>query len=454
MKNRVDLTDGSVFSAIVAMTLPMMVGMVGMVAFNLVDTYFIGRLGTEALAAMSFTLPVVLMQGAISMGLGVGASAVISRAIGERDQAKVKRLTTDALILSVLIVILFVSIGLITIDPLFSMLGADEKALILIRRYMRIWYPGLVFVVIPMVGNNAIRAAGNTTIPSIVMLTAIFINIILDPLLIFGWGPFPRLELEGAALATVIARSVTLVVAMLFLHFKFCMLTTKFAGFRETLNSWKTILHVGIPAAVTQVLIPLAMGAVTRLVSGQGTAAVAAFGVCTRIEMFVMAPVTALAAIITPFTGQNSGAGKIKRIGEGLRISARFSLSWGMLVWLTFLFLAKWVGSIFNNDPSVFMKIELYLHIVAFNYGFHGIAMIAASILNALQKPWQALFINFFKLILLLIPFCYAGLRFYRLPGAFAGISVAYLISGSLSWLYLWYFLKNAKKERPANEKN
>lgn len=447
MKSRVDLTVGPVFPAIVAMTLPMMVGMVGMVAFNLVDTYFVGQLGTEALAAMSFTLPVVLMQGAISMGLGVGASAVISRAIGEKNPEKVKRLTTDALLLSVLIVIFFVAIGLLTIDPLFTLLGADKGALVLIRRYMSIWYPGLVFVVIPMVGNNAIRAAGNTTIPSLVMLTAIFINIVLDPLLIFGWGPFPRLELEGAALATVIARSVTLVVSLLFLHFKFAMLTTSFAGVKKTLASWREILHVGVPAAVTQLLIPLAMGMLTRMISGQGTAAVAAFGVCSRIEMFVMSPITSLAAIITPFTGQNFGAGKLDRVNDGLRISARFSLILGVLAWLFFLFAAEWAGRLFNEAPEVYQKVALYLKVVAFSYGFHGIAMVAASILNALRHPWQALLINFFKLILLLVPFCYFGLSFYGLPGGFVGISAAYLLSGSLSWMYLWYFFKKSQPE-------
>jgi Na+-driven multidrug efflux pump len=132
LKSHNDLTQGSELRAIIGMTLPMMVGMVGMVAFNLVDTYFVGQLGTDALAAMSFTLPVVFMQSAISMGLGVGASAVIARAIGEKNPQRVKRLTTDALILSLVIVFCFVLIGLLTIDPLFSMLGADAGSIILI----------------------------------------------------------------------------------------------------------------------------------------------------------------------------------------------------------------------------------------------------------------------------------------------------------------------------------
>lgn len=447
LKSHNDLTQGSELRAIIGMTLPMMVGMVGMVAFNLVDTYFVGQLGTDALAAMSFTLPVVFMQSAISMGLGVGASAVIARAIGEKNPQRVKRLTTDALILSLVIVFCFVLIGLLTIDPLFSMLGADAGSIILIRRYMQIWYPGLVFVVIPMVGNNAIRAAGNTSIPSMVMLVAIFINLVLDPILIFGWGPFPRLELEGAAIATVIARSVTLIVSLLFLHFKFSMLTRKFSGLKNTLASWREILHIGVPAALTQVLIPLAMGLLTRMISAQGNAAVAAFGVCSRIEMFVISPITALAAIMTPYTGQNFGAAKIDRIQKGFKLSTFISLGSGVIAWLFFLPLGDQAGKLFNRSAEVYLIVGQYLRVVAFSYGFHGISMIVASIFNALRKPMSALAVNFCKLMVMLVPFCYVGLRIKQLSGAFIGISAAYFLSGFMAWLFLWYFLRKMKQE-------
>ena len=430
MKSKVDLTQGPVSRAIVTMTLPMMVGMVGMVAFNLVDTYFIGQLGTDALAAMSFTLPVVMMQGAISMGLGVGASAVISRAIGEGDAEKVKRLTTDALLLSVGIVIFFVIAGLLTIDPLFRLLGAGPTLLGLIRRYMRIWYLGVAFVVVPMVGNNAIRAAGNTVIPSAVMLTAIVMNVLLDPLLIFGLGPFPRLELEGAALATVFARSVTFVVSLLFLHYKFGMLSFRLAGWSRTLDSWRQVVFVGVPAALTYVLIPLSMGFVTRLIASQGTAAVAAFGVGTRIEMFLLSPIVALGAVITPFTGQNIGAGRLDRVRDGFFFGTRFSLGLGALLWGACLLGGARAGSLFNADPAVFEAVGRYLRIVGLGYGCHGVSMIAASVFNAMNRPFSAMAVNFVKLVVLLIPLAYLGREFAQLDGIFTGVATAFLVSG------------------------
>ncbi len=452
MKSKVDLTQGPVFPAILKMTLPMMVGMVGMVAFNLVDTYFVGQLGTEALAAMGFTLPVVMMQGAISMGLGVGASAVISRAIGRNDSEQVKRLTTDALILSFLIVIVFVVFGLLTIDPLFSALGASKANLVLIKKYMHIWYFGVACVVIPMVGNNAIRAAGNTVIPSIVMLTAIFLNVVLDPLLIFGYGPFPRLELEGAAIATVIARSVTLVVSLLFLHFKFNMLTFKFEGINKTIDSWMKVIFIGVPAAFTQVLIPLSMGFITKLISAEGNSAVAAFGVCSRLEMFVLSPLISLGAVITPFTGQNFGAGKIDRIKTGLKYSSIFSLILGVCIWVLFYFYGELFGSFFNDSKEVSVIVGLYFLYVAVSYGFHGLSMLIASIFNALNKPFAALAVNFIKLIVLLIPLCYWGEHHLGLKGVFLGITISYALSGIGAWFFIQHFLK--KLNLPVENKN
>jgi putative MATE family efflux protein len=201
-QTRATLIEGHIGKTLIKLTIPMIFGILGMVAFNLVDTFFIGQLGTNELAAISFTFPVVFVIGSLAMGLGMGASAVISRAIGEGDPTRVQRFTTDSLILSVLVVVVFIVIGLLTIDQVFALLGATPQVMPLIKQYMLIWYPSMIFVVIPMVGNNAIRATGDTKTPSVIMLVAVAVNIILDPLLIFGIGPFPALALAGAALAT------------------------------------------------------------------------------------------------------------------------------------------------------------------------------------------------------------------------------------------------------------
>jgi len=431
------LTEGDPGKTIMKLTGPMMVGMVGMVIFNIVDTLYVGRLGTRALAAMSFTLPVVMLQGSISMGLGVGASAVISRAIGGGNREQVKRLTTDSLFLSVLIVTAFVILGFLTVDPLFRLLGAEGELLILVKQYMRIWYVGVPFVVIPMIGNSAIRAAGNTVIPSTIMLTAIAVNIVLDPLLIFGIGPFPRMELAGAALATVIARSTTLVVSLLVLRFRFDMLSSRIPVWKELRASWGRVLYIGVPAAVTQVILPFSMAIITRMVAGFGPAAVAALGVGTRVEMFVLSPLMALGSVLVPFIGQNLGADRPDRVKAGLVFGFRFALILGAGAFILLLLTGKMIGRAFNPDAEVIQIIWQYLTIVSVGYGLQGILLISANSFSAMGRPYRSAALNLFRMFGLYIPLALLGSRLFGLPGIFAGASISAVLAGSAGGVWV-----------------
>ncbi|MFC1504066.1 MATE family efflux transporter [Spirochaetota bacterium] len=435
MKHKVNLTEGSVTGTLVKLAMPMMIGMVGMVIFNLVDTYFIGRLGAAELAAMSFTLPVVFLQGSISMGLGVGAAAVISRAIGKSDHEMVKRLTTDSIFLSVTIVLVMVTIGMLTIDPLFRSLGAKDNILVMVKEYMSIWYIGVPFVVIPMVGNNAIRAAGNTFIPSMIMLTAITINVILDPLLIFGIGPFPVLRLRGAAIATVIARATTLIMSLSMLHFRFNMITLKTKTAAVLIGSWKKILYISIPAALTQMIVPLSMGIITRLVSEYGKAAVAAIGVGNRIEMVSLSPLMALGAVLIPFTGQNLGAGKIDRIEKGIKTCLVFAFLYGIFLIILFYTVGPYAAPLFNKDAAVISDIVLYLHIVSLGFGFQAMLFLNSQGFNALGKPFYAAGFNFLRMFCLYIPIALFASRYLGLglKGILSGACISAILAGALS---------------------
>ncbi len=424
------LIEGPVGRILFRMTVPMIFGMVGIVAFNLVDTFFVGQLGTRELAALSFTFPVVMVIGGIALGLGTGASAVISRAIGEGDTYKVRRLTTDSLILSVSIVGVFVVFGFLTIDSLFTLLGATPELLPLIKQYMVIWYPGMIFLVVPMVGNNAIRATGDTKTPAAIMIAAALVNTVLDPLLIFGPGPFPRLELAGAALGTVIARGTTLIIAIRVLHHRERMLTSEFPSLRILLNSWKSILYIGVPAAGTRLVVPLSMGVVTRLIASYGAAAVAAFGVATRIEFFAMTVLVALSAIIGPFVGQNWGAGRHERVTLGVRQSNRFSIVWGGAMFLFLALIAKPLAPIFNDNPDVISATIRYLMIVPAGFGFQGMLLISTNTLNVLQKPLHAAALTAAEMFVFYIPMAYIGSYWFGLAGIFLGIALAYCMGG------------------------
>jgi len=427
------LIEGPVQKTLIRLTLPMMLGTLGMVIFNLSDTFFIGQLGTKQLAALSFTFPVVLAVSSIAMGLGIGASAVISRAIGEGNHYKVKRLTTDSLTLSLIFVGFFALFGLFTINPLFRLLGASGEILTYISQYMTIWYLGVVFVVVPMVGNNAIRASGDTKTPGLIMVFASLINIVLDPILIFGIGPFPRLEIAGAAIATVIARASTLTLSLLILVFKEKMITIKIPEFRTIVYSWKQVLYIGLPTAATKIVIPLAAGVIISIVATYGPEAVAGFGVATRIEYFALIGVMALSSILGPFIGQNWGAGKFDRIKSGIKFSYKFSLIWGLVIFIIFAILGGSIGSLFSNNHNVISVTSLYLMIVPIGYGMYGILVSATSSMSVLKKPIHATIVTLTQTFLLYVPMAYIGSYFFGLWGVFAALPISYFIAGIIS---------------------
>lgn len=431
--SRAVLTEGPIGRSLIRLTIPMVFGIVGMVAFNLVDTFYVGRLGTNELAALSFTFPVVLIINSIALGLGTGASAVIARAIGEGNHARVRRLTTDSLILSFLLVMAFVVVGLLTIEPVFRMLGATSTTLPLIKQYMRIWYVGVGFVVIPMVGNSAIRATGDTRTPSIIMLIAVVVNSGLDPLLIFGVGPFPRLEIAGAALATVFARATTFTVALWVLWHRDKMLTFVIPPLKAAVDSWKKILYIGIPTAGTRVVLPVSVGVITRMVASFGTEAVAGLGVAMRIEFFALTVVQALSTVLLPFVGQNWGAGMMDRVRESISKSNYFSLAWGGLVFAALALLARPIASVFNPDPVVVSTTSLYLRIVPLGYGFYGVVILITSVLNALNRPLRAAAVSIGHRFLFYIPFAMVGSHLFGLKGMFAGLAFSFLAGALMS---------------------
>jgi len=430
ISNKARLIKGSVGPLLIKLTIPMIFGIVGMVTFNLVDTFFVGRLGTNQLAALSFTFPVVLVINSLAMGLGIGTSAVISRAIGEGDQHRVQRLTTDSLVLALFLVGLLVIIGSSTITPVFRMLGAKDEILDMVKQYMSIWYFGMPFVVVPMVGNNAIRATGDTKTPSIIMLIAVACNFIMDPLLIFGIGPFPKLGIAGAATATVISRSVTFIFALSILHFREKMVSFVKPKLKEVIQSWKSILYIGLPTASTRVIMPLAIGVITRIVAGYGKEAVAAYGVSSRIEFFALTVIVALSSVLGPFVGQNWGAGKHDRVTQGVRYSERFSMAWGGAMFAVLFVCAQPIARIFNSNPEVISRIVLYLRVVSIAYGLQGVMILTVAAMNVLHRPFHAAGVSIMQMFILYIPLALLCSHLFGLIGVFIALAIAYGVAG------------------------
>jgi len=424
------------------MAIPTAFGIGAVILFNVVDTVYVGHLGTRELAAMSFTFPVVFAVMSLAMGMSVGVTAVISRAIGEGDARKVARLTTHGLILAVLLVVLVSCFGLLSIEPLFSALGAEPELLPLIRAYMLPWYLGVGLLVVPMVGNGAIRATGDTMTPSLVMLLAGGVNVVLDPLLIFGVGPFPRMELAGAAWATVISWLVTLVAALWILSRREKMLRARYFTPTDMADSAKSILAIGLPAAATNLLVPMAAAVLTRIASSFGHSAVAAYGVATRVESLSMIGVMALASSATPFAGQNLGARRPARILKALSFGVRACSAWGLGVALLLGLLAPTIASWFSAESEVVRSAAWYLRLVPISYAAFGVSVFSVSLFNGMNRPLSAGLVIVVRLFILAVPLAIAGAHFYGLHGMFFGVTLANFAVGGFALSLIRGYLK------------
>ena len=437
MNQKDHLTEGPVVKKLFLLTVPMIFGMLSMVLFNLVDSFFVSRLGVEQLAAMGFTFPIVMLVASIALGFSVATASVVSNAIGKGNPHEIRRLTTDSLIISLFIVVICAALGLFTMDRVFRLLGADGRILFFVKQYMRIWYLGVAFVVIPMVGNSAIRACGDTLLPSLIMVTSTIVNIILDPLLIFGLWIFPKMGLEGAAIATVIARAVGLVMSLLILHFKEKLIELTLPPMKELIASAKQIFYIGIPSAASRILMPLTMAIVIRIVATFGPVPVAAMGVAIKIEMFVFMVIMALSTALIPFVGQNFGAKNLDRVKEAVSKANTFSFIWGLGAFIVLIFLAVPLGNLFGKNAEVAQCIALYLWIVPISYGLRGSAFLVSTVLNAVRKPFISISVNLARMFVFYIPLAIIGRHLGGLQGLFTGLTVANIGAGLMA-LFVW----------------
>ncbi len=434
MKDKHGLLTGSIPLVLRQMTVPMIFGLVAILMFNLVDTFFISLLGTQALAAISYTFPVTFAVNCITMGIGMGLSTNIGRLLGQGEAQDAARFSSHGLILAVALVAIACAIGLATIDPLFLLLGADEELLPLINQYMQIWYFTIPLLVIPMAGNSAIRATGDTKTPAKIMMLAGFINGILDPLLIFGIGPFPELGIQGAAIASAFSWLGALVGSLYVLIKREKLLA--FPHLPRVLSDWKLILKIGTPAALSNAMNPISGAILMMMLSSHGTAAVATYGAAQRIESILILVLMSLTSALTPFIAQNVGANNPERSFAGLFLSIRFSIVFQFGIFIMMVPLSIPLAALFSQEQEVKNLLWHYLLVVPFSYGFQGIVMMLIAGLNALHQPLRAFQWSFMRLFFFTLPGAWIGSLIYDIEGLFIGIALGNIVGGVLGYFY------------------
>lgn len=438
-----DMTSGDVALHLKDMTIPVLFGMLTMMSFNLVDTFFISMLGTHELAAVSFTFPVTFAVISLAIGLSIGTSALIAKAYGAGHIAIAKDDGQAALWMSVYVVAIVCGIGYLSMDPLFRLLGAKEDTLGFIHDYMTWWFAGAVLLITPMIGNAVLRAAGDTKTPSIMMASSGVINAILDPILIFGLGPIPAFGVAGAAMASVIAWAVSCALIIYLVVWRRQLVTPGHLAWPHFMATCRRLLRIGLPAAAANMLTPLAMAILTAIMAASGAHAVAAFGVGTRLESIACLVVLALSMTLPPFVSQNFGAGQLTRVQQGWSQATRFVLKWQLGIYVLLALLAYPLSNVFTDEPEVAAIIRQFLWILPLGYGLQGVVILTNSSLNALHLPKRAWWLSVIRLFVFYIPLAWLGSLWWGPVGLFAGALVANVANALVA---RWWFARSLQQ--------
>jgi putative MATE family efflux protein len=429
-----NFTEGEVHVHLIRLTGYMVLGFISIMTASLVETIYIGRVGTNELAAIGFTFPLVMIMQAISMGLSVGASSVVARIMGIGDKEKAKLLNTHCVVLVLSLTFILGFIVYFNLEGFFSLLGAGDDVLYLAVDYMQVWLLGMPFFTITLVAMTLMRAMGDAVTPGYLMTIGSGLHIVIAPFFIFGLLGIPEMGLKGAAVSFVIARTFSFLSYGYVMIIRDRLLTFEMKGF---FSSCQDIAHVGIPAVASNLIAPVSMSVITRLLAGHGAVVVAGFGVASRIESMMQMIIFALSMSLAPFVGQNWGAGYFERVKLALRLANRFALAWGLFAYGLLFLSADLLVSLINDDPAVVSAAVHYLLIVPLGMGFMGVMANSTSTFNALGKPIPPLVISILQMIIVYLPLALLGDYLFGYVGIFIAGVTTISILGTLSWLWI-----------------
>ena len=426
-------TEGDLSRHLMRLSGYMILGFLAMTLASFVETVYLGQVGTEAIAAVTFAFPVLMAIGAATRGIGVGIGAVLARAIGGGDRERAAFLTTHGLLLVLAFNILCSVLVLAFARPLFHLMGAREGVLDLVVAYIRISAIGYPLFGLSMVGTGLMRAIGDPVYPGIVIAAGSILQVLIGPFLIFGWLGLPALGVEGAAWSFVIARSSSFLIGVYWFCFKERIIRASLMRFS---TSAREILHVGLPAMASNIIEPLASAVVTRLLAPFGAAVVAGFGIGSRIESVVFMVVIGIASNAAPLVGQNWCARRFDRVDEALRLCYRYCLVWGVIAAVI-----MWTGgelfvTLIRDDAEVVATATSYLYIIPITIGFAGMFNTANGAFNALSKPLPPLVLSLLRLGVFYVPLALLARHWFGHVGIFAAAAFTNVVLGL--WAREW----------------
>jgi len=399
-----DLTSGSLTGHLLKTTSFMLVSMVFQTLYVLIDLYWVGRLGTDAVAAVGLSGNLMFIVLAATQMLGVGTTTLVSHATGGRNRERANLVFNQSQVLSLVVGGLFFLVAMATRRIYAESMSADAATLQLADEYLLWFIPALALQFGLIAMGSALRGTGNFRPGMVVQTATVILNIVLAPVLIFGWGTGIELGVAGAALSTLIAIAIGVVWMVVYFLPTDAYLRFSFRDWTPRFDLWRDMLKIGLPAGAEFAFMAVYLMIVYVVSRPFGAAAQAGFGIGIRIIQACFLPVVALGFAVGPVAGQNFGARKADRVrqtfrtGAALAAGAMFVLA--LMVWLA----AGPMVGVFSSDPQVIAVGEEYLHIIAFNFVASGIVFVSSSMFQAMGNTIPSLITSAARIVIVAVP--------------------------------------------------
>jgi putative MATE family efflux protein len=438
----IKLESDNILSLLIKLSIPGIISMFIHALYNVVDSIWIGHLSKEALAALSLAFPVQIILIAVGVGTGVGVTSLISRLIGKGELQKASNTAEHGLIIAVFYGIAGFFVGLFYSHHIISLFTDTPFLIDMGSQYIKIILMGTMAMSVPIISNTILRGEGNTFTPMITMLIGSVMNLVLDPFFIFGWWIFPRLEIQGAAIATVLSRIVSGIFILYILFKGKNLISLNMKYFSWDLNLLKGIYNVGLPTMVMQLIASFMVAAVNTVLGTYSPIAIAAMGIYFRLQSFVFMPVFGLNQGFMPLVGYNYGHKKPDRIKKTIVYGCIISFVFALIGFFIFQAFPSHLVKIFNDDQQLVDIGTHALKTISLLYPIAGFTIIASVTFQAFGKGFRSLLISVLRQIILLLPLVY-------LFGKIGGLSLIWYAFPAAEWTaficiipWFWYTIK------------
>jgi putative MATE family efflux protein len=433
-----DFTTGSIRKAVFMLSIPMILEMLMESTFALVDMIYVSMISTNAIATVVLTESVITLVYALAIGLSMAATAMVARRTGEKDMAGASKTAVQAIFLGVFLAISIGTFGILYPKEILSLMGGEADLINEGYGYTRIMIGGNITVVLLFLINAVFRGAGNASVAMWTLVLSNGLNIILDPMFIFGFGPIPAFGVEGAAIATNIGRGVAVIgqLAILFLGKSRIKIGLKDLRIRTTIM-WN-LIKVSL-GGIGQFLIGTSSWVfLTRIMSEFGSEVLAGYGIAIRVIMFTMMPAWGMSNAAATLVGQNLGAKQPGRAEESVWKTGKYNAIFMLLISIVYLLFAKTIVGLFKDEPGVIDAGALCLQIIAIGYVFYGYGMVLTQSFNGAGDTKTPTVINFFCFWLFQIPLAYfTALTLNWGPlGVYLAIMISQVLIAGVSYHY------------------